>query len=132
MPTYEYACTECGEHTEAVQSFTDDPLSVCPHCGGPLRKVFGAPGIVLKGSGFYKTDSRSSAGAKRPASVGTSSDSGGAGSGSGSGSDGGSSTNGTGGSDGGSASAPTNGDAKKSDPATPKPSGSPSTTSAKP
>jgi putative FmdB family regulatory protein len=128
MPTYEYACTECGEHTEAVQAFTDDPLTVCPHCGGPLRKVFGAPGIVLKGSGFYKTDSRSAAGAKRAASVGTSSDSGGAGSGS----DGGPSSNGTGGSEGSSASAPTNGDAKKSDAAAPKPSSSPSTTSATP
>jgi putative FmdB family regulatory protein len=60
MPTYEYACSECGRHTEAVQSFSDEPLTVCPHCGGPLRKVFGAVGIVLKGSGFYKNDSRSS------------------------------------------------------------------------
>jgi len=60
MPTYEYACTSCGEHLEAVQSFSDDPLTTCPACGGPLRKVFGAVGIVLKGSGFYKNDSRSS------------------------------------------------------------------------
>ena len=58
MPTYEYACTDCGQHVEAVQSFTADPLTECPHCGGALRKVFAAPGIVLKGSGFYKTDSR--------------------------------------------------------------------------
>jgi putative FmdB family regulatory protein len=59
MPTYEYVCTECGHHTEAVQSFHDSPLTICPECGGALRKVFGAVGIVLKGSGFYKTDSRS-------------------------------------------------------------------------
>ena len=58
MPTYEYACTACGHRLEAVQSFTDDPLSECPECGSPLRKVYGAVGIVLKGSGFYKTDSR--------------------------------------------------------------------------
>jgi len=60
MPTYEYACTSCGHRLEAVQSFSDDPLTTCPDCGGPLRKVYGAVGIVLKGSGFYKTDSRSS------------------------------------------------------------------------
>ena len=56
MPTYEYACTACGHRLEAVQKFTDDALTECPDCGGKLRKVFGAPGIVLKGSGFYKTD----------------------------------------------------------------------------
>ncbi|HLI44642.1 MAG TPA: FmdB family zinc ribbon protein [Acidimicrobiales bacterium] len=60
MPTYEYACKQCGEHLEIVQSFKDDPLTVCPNCGGELRKVFGSVGIVFKGSGFYKTDSRSS------------------------------------------------------------------------
>ncbi|HXQ61549.1 MAG TPA: FmdB family zinc ribbon protein [Acidimicrobiales bacterium] len=58
MPTYEYACTSCGEHVEVVQSFRDDPLTTCPACGGPLRKVFGSIGVVFKGSGFYKTDSR--------------------------------------------------------------------------
>ena len=58
MPTYEYACTACGHRLDAVQKFTDDALTECPECGGPLRKVFGAPGIVLKGSGFYKTDTR--------------------------------------------------------------------------
>ena len=58
MPTYEYACKECGEHVEVVQSFKDEPLTECPACGGPLRKVFAPVGIVLKGSGFYKTDSR--------------------------------------------------------------------------
>ena len=58
MPTYEYACSKCGEHLEVVQSFNDDPLKKCPACGGRLKKVFGAVGIVFKGSGFYKTDSR--------------------------------------------------------------------------
>jgi putative FmdB family regulatory protein len=58
LPTYEYACKACGHRLEAVQKFTDDALTVCPDCEGDLRKVFGAPGIVLKGSGFYKTDTR--------------------------------------------------------------------------
>jgi putative FmdB family regulatory protein len=62
LPTYEYACTACGHRLEAVQKFTDDPLTECPECGGVLRKVYGAVGIVLKGSGFYKTDSRAAAG----------------------------------------------------------------------
>ncbi len=61
MPTYEYACTECGHRLEAVQSFSDEPLTACPECDGALRKVYGAVGIVLKGSGFYKTDSRAAA-----------------------------------------------------------------------
>ncbi|HYZ56060.1 MAG TPA: FmdB family zinc ribbon protein [Streptosporangiaceae bacterium] len=59
MPTYQYACTECGERTEMVQKFSDAPLTVCPACGGRLRKVFSPVGIVFKGSGFYRTDSRS-------------------------------------------------------------------------
>jgi putative FmdB family regulatory protein len=58
MPTYEYACRDCGEHLEVVQSFTDDPLRVCGACGGALRKVFSAAGIIFKGSGYYVTDSR--------------------------------------------------------------------------
>jgi putative FmdB family regulatory protein len=58
MPTYEYACTECGEHIEVVQSMSDAPLSTCAICGGRLRKVFSPIGIVFKGSGFYRTDSR--------------------------------------------------------------------------
>ena len=61
MPTYEYACTACGQRLEAVQKFSDDPLTECAECGGALRKVYGAVGIVLKGSGFYKTDSRAAA-----------------------------------------------------------------------
>ena len=58
MPTYEYACKECDDHLEVHQSFTDPPLTECPSCGGPLRKVFGNIAITFKGSGFYKTDSR--------------------------------------------------------------------------
>jgi putative FmdB family regulatory protein len=58
VPTYQYACTECGEQLEAVQKFTDDPLTVCPACNGRLRKLFNSVGIVFKGSGFYRTDSR--------------------------------------------------------------------------
>jgi putative FmdB family regulatory protein len=61
MPTYEYRCRNCGEPLEVVQSFTDDPLTECPACGGQLRKVFQAVGIAFKGSGFYKTDSRTAA-----------------------------------------------------------------------
>jgi putative FmdB family regulatory protein len=61
MPTYEYACTECGERLEVVQSFSDDALTVCPACQGKLRKLFSPVGVVFKGSGFYKTDSRESA-----------------------------------------------------------------------
>ena len=60
MPTYEYACSSCHRHTEAVQSFTDPPLTECPHCGGHLKRVFHPVGILLKGSGFYSTDNRSS------------------------------------------------------------------------
>lgn len=59
MPTYQYACTECGERLEVVQKFSDDPLTVCPACEGRLRKLFSPVGVVFKGSGFYKTDSRS-------------------------------------------------------------------------
>ena len=72
MPTYQYTCTECGEPLEAVQKFTDAPLTVCPACGGRLRKVFSAVGIVFKGSGFYRTDSRNGSGATAPAASSTS------------------------------------------------------------
>ncbi len=61
MPTYQYTCTDCGEPVEALQKFTDEPLTVCAACGGRLRKVFSPVGIVFKGSGFYRTDSRKSA-----------------------------------------------------------------------
>jgi len=58
VPTYQYSCTECGHFFEAVQSFSDDSLTVCPECEGRLRKVYNAVGVVFKGSGFYRTDSR--------------------------------------------------------------------------
>jgi len=60
VPTYQYACTECGHAFEQFQSFSDDALTVCPECDGRLRKVFNAVGVVFKGSGFYRNDSRSS------------------------------------------------------------------------
>ena len=60
MPTYQYSCTECGHFFEQFQSFTDDALTECPECAGKLRKVFNAVGVVFKGSGFYRNDSRSS------------------------------------------------------------------------
>jgi putative FmdB family regulatory protein len=77
VPTYQYACTECGEDLEAVQKFSDDPLTVCPACGGKLRKVFSPVGIVFKGSGFYRNDSRvsSSTNTKDKALNGSSTDS---------------------------------------------------------
>ncbi|MGW6895810.1 FmdB family zinc ribbon protein [Streptomyces sp. NBC_01727] len=68
MPTYQYQCTECGEGLEAVQKFTDDALTVCPNCEGRLKKVFSAVGIVFKGSGFYRNDSRGSSSSSAPAS----------------------------------------------------------------
>ncbi|MFR9752999.1 FmdB family zinc ribbon protein [Nocardia sp. 004] len=96
MPTYSYACTQCGNRFDIVQSFTDEALSVCSECSGKLRKLFNSVGIVFKGSGFYRTDSRgSSATASEPAksdsgatsdSGSSSSDSGSASSGSSSGS----------------------------------------------
>jgi putative FmdB family regulatory protein len=58
MPTYQYRCTECGEDLEAVQKFSDPALTTCPTCAGQLRKVFNPVGVVFKGSGFYRTDSR--------------------------------------------------------------------------
>jgi putative FmdB family regulatory protein len=58
MPKYEYACKSCGEHLEVTQTFADAPLTECPSCGGVLRKVFSAPSIAFKGSGFYRTDNR--------------------------------------------------------------------------
>ena len=61
MPTYSYACTECGNRFDAVQAFTDDALTTCEQCSGRLRKLFNSVGVVFKGSGFYRTDSRESA-----------------------------------------------------------------------
>ena len=68
MPTYQYRCLDCSEPHEAVQRFTDDPLTVCPSCEGTLRKVFSAVGVVFKGSGFYATDSRKASSVASPAS----------------------------------------------------------------
>jgi putative FmdB family regulatory protein len=68
VPTYQYQCTECGEGLEAVQKFTDDALTECPNCGGRLKKVFSAVGIVFKGSGFYRNDSRGSSSSSSPSS----------------------------------------------------------------
>ncbi len=75
MPTYQYACTECGHEFEAVQKFSDSALTECPNCTGKLRKVFSAVGVVFKGSGFYRTDSRSSTGSSSSSSSSTSSSS---------------------------------------------------------
>ncbi|MFD0124096.1 FmdB family zinc ribbon protein [Streptomyces virginiae] len=75
MPTYQYQCTECGEGLEAVQKFTDDALTVCPSCDGRLKKVFSAVGIVFKGSGFYRNDSRGASSSSTPASKPSSSSS---------------------------------------------------------
>jgi putative FmdB family regulatory protein len=79
MPTYEYACRQCGEHLEVVQSFKDDPLTECPGCQGQLRKVYSAAGLIFKGSGWhvkdYASSSKSSAGASSSTSEGSSSSS---------------------------------------------------------
>src|SRR5436309_15767039 len=75
MPTYEYACKSCGHHLEVVQSFKDEPLRICPNCDGELRKVFSPIGITFKGSGFYKTDSRSSSKSSSSSSEGSGSSS---------------------------------------------------------
>jgi putative FmdB family regulatory protein len=76
MPTYEYRCKDCGHDLEAQQGFTDDPLTVCPSCGGALKKKFGSVGISFKGSGFYKNDSRGSGSKSSTSSTAESSTSG--------------------------------------------------------
>ena len=73
MPTYQYACTDCGHAFEQFQSFSDDALTVCPECEGKLRKLFNAVGVVFKGSGFYRTDSRSGTSTAAAASSSTTS-----------------------------------------------------------
>ncbi|MED7929552.1 FmdB family zinc ribbon protein [Nonomuraea sp. LP-02] len=90
MPTYQYACNDCGEQLEVVQKFTDDALTVCPKCEGNLRKVFSAVGIVFKGSGFYRTDNRTSSSSSSTSSSNGSSNGSSGGSSNGSSSDGGS------------------------------------------
>ena len=72
MPTYQYACTECGHAFEQFQSFHDPSLTVCPECEGRLRKVFNAVGVVFKGSGFYRTDSRANGASASNGSSGSS------------------------------------------------------------
>ncbi|RIV30875.1 FmdB family transcriptional regulator [Micromonospora radicis] len=110
MPTYQYACTACGHQLEAVQSFSDEPLTDCPACEGRLRKVFNSVGVVFKGSGFYRTDSRSSGSESTSSSTGKSGSSDSSSSGSttsnssSSGSTGSSSSGSTAGSSGGSSS----------------------------
>jgi len=69
MPTYQYACTECSHTFEQFQSFSDDALTLCPQCSGKLRKVFNAVGVVFKGSGFYRNDSRKTTASSDPAST---------------------------------------------------------------
>ena len=115
MPTYQYTCTACGEPLEVVQSFTDDALTVCPACGGQLRKLYNAVGIVFKGSGFYRTDSRSGSTATVPSGSSASSSGGSGSSGSGSSSAG---SGGTGGSE------PASGSKPASTPASPSTGGS--------
>lgn len=67
MPTYQYTCNDCGHFCEVFQSFSEDSLTVCPECGGHLRKVFNAVGVVFKGSGFYRNDSRGKTSTSEPA-----------------------------------------------------------------
>ncbi|MFB7251998.1 FmdB family zinc ribbon protein [Microbacterium sp. NPDC056234] len=69
MPTYAYACTQCGHQFDAVQSFSDAALTACPECSGTLRKQYGSIGVTFNGSGFYRTDSRSGSGAKSESSA---------------------------------------------------------------
>ncbi|MBT9255100.1 FmdB family transcriptional regulator [Phycicoccus sp. MAQZ13P-2] len=95
MPTYAYACTECDHRFEAVQSFSDDSLTECPVCGGRLRKLFNAVGIVFKGGGFYRTDSRSGSGSSGSSSGSSSSSTGSSGSSASEGSSSGGSTSST-------------------------------------
>jgi putative FmdB family regulatory protein len=111
VPTYQYVCTSCGRDLEVVQSFTDTPLTDCPACAGRLRKRFSAVGVVFKGSGFYKTDSRSAKGKRaEKAPVGATAGGSGAESG-GSGAESGGSGGESGGSGGESGKTPTTGTA---------------------
>lgn len=97
MPTYQYRCSECGEDLEAVQKFSDPALTECPNCGGRLRKVYNAVGVVFKGSGFYSTDNRSGSNAAKASATNGSSESSGSSTGdsSSNGSSNGSSSNGS-------------------------------------
>jgi putative FmdB family regulatory protein len=75
MPTYAYACASCGHQFDAVQSFADDALTVCPECGGALRKQYGSIGVTFNGSGFYRTDSRATTGGSTNGSASSKADS---------------------------------------------------------
>ena len=75
MPTYSYACKQCGHRFDAVQSFSDAALTECPECGGEVRKQYGSIGVTFNGSGFYRTDSRVSSATSSSASGGGSSSS---------------------------------------------------------
>ncbi|MEV4775506.1 FmdB family transcriptional regulator [Microbacterium sp. LTA6] len=75
MPTYAYACTSCGHKFDAVQSFAENALTICPECGGALRKQYGSIGVTFNGSGFYRTDSRSNTGGSKDASASSKSES---------------------------------------------------------
>lgn len=86
MPTYSYACTECGHRFDQVQAFTDDALTTCEQCSGRLRKLFNSVGVVFKGSGFYRTDSREAGKKDKSSTNGSSSSASSSDSGSGSGS----------------------------------------------
>jgi len=114
VPTYQYQCTECGEGLEAVQKFTDDALTECPACNGRLKKVFSAVGIVFKGSGFYRNDSRGSSSSSSPAKNSSASST---------------SSSDSSGSSGSSSSSSGSSDSKSSAPATASSSGSGSGTS---
>jgi putative FmdB family regulatory protein len=76
VPTYSYACTECGDRFDAVQAFTDDALTTCEKCSGRLRKLFNSVGVVFKGSGFYRTDSRADGKKSKSSTNGSSADTG--------------------------------------------------------
>jgi putative FmdB family regulatory protein len=139
VPTYQYACTACGHRLEAVQSFSDEPLAECPACEGRLRKVFSSVGVVFKGSGFYRTDSRNGAknggGGERKEPVtassnGASTDAGKSSSGDGSGAGSSSGTAGTSGAPSGSTSSSTSANGGSSNGASSSGSSSGSTTAA--
>lgn len=117
MPTYQYRCTECGHEFEQVQKFSDDALTHCPVCEGRLRKVFNAVGVVFKGSGFYRTDSRTGSSSTVPATATTPA--------SGSSPD----SPASGASSSGPASGPPSGSATETSSPSPKPAATPSTSS---
>jgi putative FmdB family regulatory protein len=127
VPIYTYVCRDCGEQVEARQDFTDGPLTVCPICGGALRKSFNAVGVVFKGSGFYRNDSREGSREKKPAAATASSETGSSGTSDSSGSSGSEATsssnssNGTGSASGSSSNDSSSGSSNRSSTATSAP-----------